>query len=45
MFWRIRTPSSGHILIHLYEYVIAMLIFGIVYWIIKDKNLKFIKNE
>jgi hypothetical protein len=33
-------PSSGHIIIHSYEYVIAMLVFIIVYCIIKNVKIQ-----
>jgi hypothetical protein len=38
MFQRIIPPSSGHIIMHLYEYVIEMLVLIIVYCIIKKKK-------
>jgi hypothetical protein len=40
MFRRIIPPSSGHIIIHSYEYVIAMLVLIIAYCIIKNVKIK-----
>jgi hypothetical protein len=40
MFRRIIPPSSGHIIIHSYEYVIAMLVLIIVYCIIKSVKIQ-----
>jgi hypothetical protein len=40
MFWRIIPPSSGHIIIHSYEYMIAMLALIIVYCIIKSVKIE-----
>jgi hypothetical protein len=40
MFRRIIPPSSGHIIIHSYEYVIAMLVLIMVYCIIKNVKIQ-----
>jgi hypothetical protein len=45
MFRRIIPPSSGHIIIHSYEYVIAVLVLIIVYCIIENVKIqKFLKR-
>jgi hypothetical protein len=40
MFWRIIPPSSGHMIIHSYKYMIAMLVLIIVYCIIKNVKIQ-----
>jgi hypothetical protein len=40
MFRRIIPPSLGHIIMHLYKYVIAVLVLIIVYCIIKNVKIQ-----